>query len=184
MEEIPHLPNKFESSTGQPPDPEKIGDLLLRYELPRRSQTPESADRQNPKDLISRDKLRSKLRRYKEQKSVPQSPLTPESSTAPELSEAQFERHEVMQNETDEPATLASNPEAPHISGPTIPVSSSPVPLSPQQQYYSPPVLPNLAAQQLKVAGNQPAPAYKKFLLFGLLAGVIAGTILIIAYFK
>lgn len=180
MEEIPFNPNQAAPQTETAPDPEKIGDLLLRrFELPESAparSAPVAIER-DTKLLVSRDKLRSRLSRYKEQKLTRLKEVKPQPQPLEEVPEAHFERrHEIRDDSapadttelnSDHQVTLLTQPSAQTPASSDLP---SPTP---------PPIIPDTTPSSPANPAGVPAFVLKKYLIIGLSGGIITGLVII-----
>jgi hypothetical protein len=181
MEELPLQPNKPATEAElTPADPEKIGDLLLRYELPASEpvNVAKVPAEQSPKLLISRDKLRDRIGRYKELKLEHTKESAPEEKPAEQLTEVHFERRHEVRDETPAPQDQADIPQE------ALPNS---MPITPQANTsQSPPPLPPPMMPATTKFGQKhqslyiPYKVFKKPLLLGLAGGILASLALIL----
>ena len=180
MEELPLQPNKPAPETElTPADPEKIGDLLLRYELPASEPAPavKASAEQTPKLVISRDKLKDRIGRYKEQKFSRAKESAPKGEPAEQLTEAHFERRHEIRDETP-PETADIQQSSVEEEAPTAPETSVPVP--PQTPpAVPPPFMPEQAVPKRSTKIALQPKAFKKPLIFGLVAGTLTAIALI-----
>lgn len=184
MEEVPIYPNKSTPETeSQPADPEKIGDLLLRYELPNSEpvHAVSLAAEQNPKLIISRDKLRDRLGRFKELNLSRTNEQAAEPNQPEQLTETHFERRHEIRDETTTLKSTGAKEVSIAVPGivATTPVASVQIPPA-----IPPPFMPPqkpFAKQSTYIAGPK---TYKKPLILGLVAGTITAVILIAVYFS
>lgn len=186
MKELPFVPNKAETEKDAPPDPEKIGDLLLRYELPqsepKTSAVPLAAE-QDPARLRLRNKLPNLM---KSPETGPASAIQERAETPPalaDLPETHFDRrHEIIDQEAqaaDETTVAAPQPasQTPDPAAQVQPPSVAPPMM--------PPVVPPAPTPSLSpIPPAAPTNRYRKPIVFGVGAGIIIGVILVILYLR
>jgi hypothetical protein len=187
MEEISFQPQEIPPKPETNADPVKIGDLLVGYELsksePVHSKAPLAAEK-DPKLLISREKLKARIERYREQKAIKPKEIVPDPNPTPELKEVNFDRRSevIAQNTPPEPDTLEE-------IGSTVINAANPSPL--QDTSTSPPlpittIVPPVGGQdnQDEDDTKKPIITYKKSLLWGLIAGALTGVVLVFTFIK
>ncbi len=192
MEEAPIQSPESKPETDLTPDPEKIGDLLLKHELPgsKLSRTVPLAAEQSPKLPVSHEKLRDKVSRYRAQKAArpevavaktePEVKSGSETNKIEDLPEAHFERrHEVIDQNPPEDAVLPQQlPAIDRTDAPQTPPAAPPPvapPIWPSFNQETPATKPASITTQLL--------SYRKPLLYGLAAGAVTGLALVFVYF-
>lgn len=181
MEELPLQPNKSVSEAElAAADPEKIGDLLLRYELPVSEPVPAAkAFAERPSGLIiSREKLKDRIVRYKVQKFSRNRESASSDKPVEQLTETHFERRHEIQD-----APLLDNTDSNNLSALDVKTKNSILPVSSSNQTppaVPPPFMPEQSAPRQSMQNLQSLKLFKKPLLFGLAGGIFASLMVIL----
>lgn len=180
MEEQPHLVNNLQPRSNE----SQVTGLPFRYELP-------NSEPLDSTPLLTREKelgvLRVPhnsvlLRPLRESTSVIKPEETPETIAPPELTEAQFDsRHEIVTDDKFQSTRMAEgmvaigqvleNVPKQSAIGPSVPAPIVPPPL------YSPTLV---TPAKVQTSGLK----HKKPIVFGLIAGIITGVVLIALFFS